>query len=294
MVDEDEVKGPVREAVLALEGRDGRATVAERADDDRDPLPHPGVVEDAARDRGVVGVELDGVQVRPLRHGPRGAQGAVAAVRAQLEQAARPDAPERRVEQDALLVAHVDHEALAIGELVHHPDGVVDVARLRVGGHVGRERRLPAVSDPPLLRHRLHVQQHAHERPAQQRHARSTDLREATHAGDAPTQATGAVKLFQPASVDAERRSGLPSEDRSACPPRWRRWESNPRPRPRAADFYERSPHSDLVPCSPCGRGCGGPALWRCPRFGEGGPPRVSRHVDPGTTPRPTGGGRDL
>ena len=45
----------------------------------------------------------------------------------------------------------------------------------------------------------------------------------------------------------------------------WRRWESNPRPRPRVNGFYERSRRSDLVPCSPRRRGCWGPASLSFP-----------------------------
>ena len=66
------------------------------------------------------------------------------------------------------------------------------------------------------------------------------------------------------------------------CPYQWRRWESNPRPRSRESGVYECSRRSDLIPHSPRRRGCGGPARWLIPRFGAGGPPRVSLLSDPG------------
>jgi len=56
------------------QGRERLATVAERTHDNRDPVLHAGMIEDTARDRGVVGVEFDRVKMRVFRHRARCSQ----------------------------------------------------------------------------------------------------------------------------------------------------------------------------------------------------------------------------
>ena len=54
-------------------------------------------------------------------------------------------------------------------------------------------------------------------------------------------------------------------------PKKWRRRESNPRPRSRMNGFYERSRRSSLVSRSPRRPGCGGPASLSVPGSAEAG-----------------------
>ena len=75
--------------------------------------------------------------------------------------------------------------------------------------------------------------------------------------------------------VNGRHDSSPPTaSSRPTAPPRpgfaqrqekWRRWESNPRPRSRMNGFYERSRRSDLIPRSPRRRGYGGPASLSVP-----------------------------
>src|SRR6185312_12666854 len=87
-----------------------------------------GVVPDAAGDRRVVRVELEGAHPSAGRHDPGHAQRAVPAVGPQLEQDAWRSPADRAVEDLALLVAHVDHHAAVHAEFVDHPDDVLGIA----------------------------------------------------------------------------------------------------------------------------------------------------------------------
>ena len=111
----------------------------------------------------------DGTGEHAGGHHPGGPQRAVATVRAQLQQAARLGPPNRSVQDLPLLVPDVDQEAAAIGEVVDHADRVVEVSVPSLGLHVARERQLPAVPHLPLRGQATHAEQHANQRPAQER-----------------------------------------------------------------------------------------------------------------------------
>ena len=169
MVDEDEVQRSVGEAVLGLELCDRLFPIAERPDEHRQLLADAGVVPDAACDRRVFGVELDRHEPRPFGHHPSGTQGAVAAVGPQLEQLAGLSPPDRGVQDLALLVADIDQEAAVVGEVIDHPDHIVEVAPTSLGLDMPGKRQLPPVAHLPLGLEAPPAQQHAHHRPAQER-----------------------------------------------------------------------------------------------------------------------------
>jgi hypothetical protein len=139
------------------------------------------VVEDPARDCGVRREELDRVEPGALRHDTRGAQGAVAAVGAQLEQPARRRPPDRAIEDLALLVADVDQDAAGHAELVDHADDVVRVAAPSVLGDVFGKRLLATVADLPLAHQRPDAEHHAEHGPAQERKSPAADFAKASH-----------------------------------------------------------------------------------------------------------------
>jgi hypothetical protein len=124
-----------------------------------------------ARSRRGLG-QLDRVHLR-VRRGAGDAQRAVAAVRAQFERECGVRAPDRCVEDFALLVADVDQERLFIGELVDGGDDVVDVTVSRIGDDVVGRSGLAAVADlaGPLDAAGADRDRHAQDRPAQKRHS---------------------------------------------------------------------------------------------------------------------------
>src|SRR5205085_5511317 len=154
----------------------------ERPDADGDPVAGRCVVEDAPGDLCVRGAELDRVEAGVARHRSDGAERAVAAVRAKLEKAARLHLPDRRIEDLALLVADVDHEALAVAEVVDRPDRSVDVTGPRARDDVLAEGRLATISYLPVPKQVLHAERHPPERPAQEREALAADLGHPRHA----------------------------------------------------------------------------------------------------------------
>jgi hypothetical protein len=64
VIHEDEVEVAGRETVSVTQGPDGGAAVAQGADDDGDARSDARVVEDAPRDAGVRGAELDRKDLR--------------------------------------------------------------------------------------------------------------------------------------------------------------------------------------------------------------------------------------
>jgi hypothetical protein len=181
VVDEGQVDGALREVVFGLEPLDGRATITERADDDRQPITDAGVVPNATCDRGVCGVELDRDKPRFGTHRSRDPKRAVAAIRSELQHKLRICAPDGGVEDFALLVADVDHEALLVTELVDRLNDVIQVTLTGIREHVLRERLLAAVADLPVLQELRHSKRHPQERPPKERQAPAADLSQSLH-----------------------------------------------------------------------------------------------------------------
>jgi len=171
VVEEHEVDRLRPEAVLGLERVECRAPVAEHPDHDARAVVDAGVPPDPAGDLRVVGAELDRDDPRARRHHPCHAQGAVAAVRAELEDEPWRGSAHRSVEQLALLVADVDHEAPLVTELVDDADDVIEVSGTCTLRDVGEQRLLA-----PVARQLPRTEEDAQDRPAQKGHAPPADL----------------------------------------------------------------------------------------------------------------------
>ena len=85
--------------------------------------------------------------------------------------------PDRRVQDLSLLVPHIDQEAAVVGEVIDDPDHIVEVALTSLGLDVSGKRQLPPVAHLPLGRQAPHAEQHAHNRPAQERKSLPAELR---------------------------------------------------------------------------------------------------------------------
>ena len=121
--------------MLAGQRIQGVPTVADGADHTRDPVGDTGMRPDLPGIGGVGFGEFDGVHLGG-GGGLGDAQRAVAAIGAQLEREFRVGAPDRDVEQRALLVADIDQYRLLVGEPVDGCQDVVDVTRASALQHV--------------------------------------------------------------------------------------------------------------------------------------------------------------
>jgi hypothetical protein len=73
------------------------------------------------------------------------------------------------IENLPLLVAHVHHHAARDAEVVDHPNGVVEVTGAGVSKNVGEEGILTSVAHLPVPGQFPHAEEHAQNRPAQER-----------------------------------------------------------------------------------------------------------------------------
>src|SRR5678815_286687 len=95
--------------------------IAQRAHQHRHARTGPGVIEYPTRNLRIGRTELDRMEMRIGRHDPHGAQRAVGAIGAELEKPARRAAPDRGIQDGALLVAHAvsyTHLTLPTSDLV--------------------------------------------------------------------------------------------------------------------------------------------------------------------------------
>jgi len=176
VVDEDEVDRSVGETELAPQSVDGRSAVSERSHDHGQPLAYARVSPDAAGDLSVRRVELERAQPGIRRHHPGHPQPAVAAIRPQLKQKRRRDSLNGLVKDLALLVAHVHHHAACHAEVVDDPDRVIEVAGTSVSDDVGGQGFLAPVTHLPVPRQAPHAEEHAQNRPPQERKSPAPNL----------------------------------------------------------------------------------------------------------------------
>src|SRR5579862_1544035 len=181
VVDEDEVERSRGEAVFGPEPGDGLPAIAKCPHHYRYLVANPGVVPDAPGNGRVRRAELDRVQSTACGHDPRRAEGAVAAVRSALAAPPRGTPLYRPVQDLALLVSHVHHDALVGAEGVDRPDHVVEIPLTGVSSDVGRQGFFASVADLPIVEQVPRAVDHAQRRPPQKWKSPAADLQEVSH-----------------------------------------------------------------------------------------------------------------
>ena len=118
------------------------------------------------------------------------------------------------VENLALLVADVEHRASRHAEIVDHPDRVVEVAGPRIGEHVPGEGLLAAIPHLPVAGQVATADEHAQNRPSQERKPPAADLQDARQRVNSNLRKLGTILTHPRTANPAQAVDGVSARGR--------------------------------------------------------------------------------